>query len=538
MLGLVMAASLVFPGRAQSPQVGDVAFANSGASAAQSSFLYGLAQLHNFEYDEAARAFRDAQQHDPDFALSYWGEAMTKNHPVWMEQDLGAARRILERLGPSAAARIARGKTERERAYLRAIEALYGPGTKPVRDVLYLDDMRRIHAAYPDDIDATAFFGLALLGSAHEGRDTIVYMQAAAALEDAFAAHQNHPGLAHYLIHSYDDPVHAPLGLRAARRYSVIAPAAPHALHMTTHIYLATGMWDEVVGENERAIAVGADRARSAGRRPPACGHYNAWLEYGYLQQGRHADARRMLDACRATATGPNGLSIRSPDEDPLDPDNSPAGSYIQMWSRYLIDTGEWDASIANEDIPLGDLAGAKLTRAFVRALGAAKRGDAAGTRLHVAAVRQARKELETVLATRRDGAEQYRRRAAVLELETRAFTLLAEHQQDQAVAALREAAAAQDAMPIEFGPPFIDKPAPELLGDALLASNRGDEAVAAYRSALRQTPNRTAGLLGLARAASRANDAGTAADAFARLQQIWHRADEVPDEVKAARRF
>ena len=133
----MLATSLVFPGRAQSPQVGDVAFANSGTPAAQPSFLYGLAQLHNFEYDEAARAFRDAQQQDPEFALAYWGEAMTKNHPVWMEQDLGGARRILERLGPNAAARIARGKTERERAYLRAIEALYGAGTKPARDVLY-----------------------------------------------------------------------------------------------------------------------------------------------------------------------------------------------------------------------------------------------------------------------------------------------------------------------------------------------------------------------------------------------------------------
>src|SRR5215467_1761109 len=152
--GVLMAASLALS--AQSSSVGDVSFANSGAPAAQASFLHGLAQLHNFEYDDAARAFRDAQLQDPKFALAYWGEAMTRNHPVWMEQDLGGARRILERLGPEPAVRVAKGSTERERAYLRAIEALFGVGTKPARDVAYLDEMRRLHAAYPDDVDATA----------------------------------------------------------------------------------------------------------------------------------------------------------------------------------------------------------------------------------------------------------------------------------------------------------------------------------------------------------------------------------------------
>src|SRR5262249_22194612 len=155
--------------------------------------------------------------------------------------------RILERLGPTAAARQAKAPTPRERDYLAAIDALFGPGDKHQRDLLYLAHMRRIHAAYPDDIEATAFYALALLGSVGDGRHTAVYMQAAATLEDVFPAHRDHPGIVHYLIHAYDDPAHAPLGLRAANRYAAIAPAAPHALHMTSHIYLAAGMWDEVV---------------------------------------------------------------------------------------------------------------------------------------------------------------------------------------------------------------------------------------------------------------------------------------------------
>jgi tetratricopeptide (TPR) repeat protein len=492
---LLLAAVFVVAGRAQTPRVGDVAFENSGAPAAQSAFLFGLAQLHNFEYDEAARAFREAQTIDPAFAMAYWGEAMTKNHPVWMEQDLGGARRILERLGATAAERMAKAQTERERAYLRAIDVLYGPGDKRARDGAYLEEMRRIHTTYSTDVDGTAFYALALLGSAHDGRDTAIYMQAAAALEEAIATRPDHPGLAHYLIHSYDDPAHAPLGLRAARRYSAIASSAPHALHMTSHIYLAAGMWDEVVAANEQATSVGATRARAAGRTPPGCGHANMWLMYGYLQQGRTEAARKVLDACRASATGANGLTLRSAEQDPLDPDNIPAGSYIQMWSRYLIDTGDWSSDVAKEDIPLGNLAGAAFTRAFVRALRVANGSDPTSLGHALEAVQQAREALNTVLAARRDGADQYRRRAEVLEQEIRALVALAEGRRDHAVAMLERAASTEDAMPAEFGPPFVDKPARELLGDVLLRIGRPREAAAAYAAALKRTPGRVQAL-------------------------------------------
>jgi tetratricopeptide (TPR) repeat protein len=486
---------------AQTPQVGDVSFPNSGARAAQASFLYGLAQLHNFEYDDAARAFREAQQADPQFAMAYWGEAMTKNHPVWMEQDLGGARRILERLGGSSAERVAKGQTDRERAYLRSIETLYGAGDKDARDVAYLEEMRRIHTSYPDDVDAAAFHGLALLGSAHNGRDTAIYETAAAALEPAFAAHPNHPGLAHYLIHSYDDPEHAPLGLPAARRYFTIASAAPHALHMTSHIYLAAGMWDDVVAANEQATTVAAERAQRAGRTPGGCGHANMWLMYGYLQQGRPAPARRVLDRCRVSATGASGLTVRAAEQDPLDPDNIAAGSYIQMWSRYVIDTEEWDGALVREDLPLGDLAGAKLTRAFVRALAAAKRSDANALRAASIDLRAARQALERMLASRPDGGHSYRTRAAILDQEIDALARLADGRQEEAVDVARRAAAEEERMPVEFGPPFVDKPAGELLGDVLLSLGRKSEAASAYESALKRTPNRASSVKGLASA-------------------------------------
>jgi tetratricopeptide (TPR) repeat protein len=535
-LAAILAVAAAAGGAARQSGVGDVAFVNSGASAAQASFLHGLAQLHNFEYDDAARAFREAQQKDPGFAMAYWGEAMTKNHPVWMEQDLGGARRVLERLAATSNERIARAGTPREQSYMRALEALYGAGDKNARDLAYLGEMRRLHAAYPDDVDATAFFALALLGSAHDGRDVAIYMQAAAALEESFAVHPNHPGLAHYLIHSYDDPTHAPLGLRAARRYSSIAPAAPHALHMTSHIYLAAGMWDDVVAATEQATRVAAERAQKLGRAAGGCGHANMWLMYGYLQQGRPADARRILDACRVSATGANGLHVRSADEDPLDPDNVAAGSYVQMWSRYLLDS-EWDEALAADDLPLGDLAAPKLTRAFVRAWHSAwTTTDAAVLRDRLAAVTEARSGLLKSIAPRRDEARSYRWRSAVLESEIRALVLRADRRSDEALTLLREAASAEDGIPVEFGPPFVDKPAHELLGDVLLADGRAAEAVDEYRAALTRAPNRAASLLGLARAAARAADANTSADAYARLNASWRRAERIPDDVKAAR--
>ena len=270
---------------------------------------------------------------------------------------------------------------------------------------------------------------------------------------------------------------------------------------MTTHIYLALGMWDDVVAENERALAVQTDRAGSAGRRPPHCGHYNAWLEYGYLQQGRRADARRVLDGCRAAATAASGVAARSPEEDLLDPDNTPAGSYIQMWSRYLIDTGDWDDPIAEEEIPLGDLAGARLTRGYVRALRAAGRRDTAGLRGEGARLEPLRQALLATLSNRRDGAEQYRRRVEVIVLEIRGLLALAEQRASQAVEILARAADAEDAMPIEFGPPFVDKPARELLGDVFVQLGRSTEAAAAYRAALQRTPRRVASERGLERA-------------------------------------
>ncbi len=180
---------------------GEVTLKNSGPATAQADFLHGLAQLHNFEYDDAAEHFRKAQQIAPDFAMAFWGEAMTKNHAVWHEEDVPAAREILNRLAPTPEAWLAKAPTEREKLYLRSVEALFSEGTKAERHGRYESALAELHRKFSDDVDGASFHALAVLGTAEHGRDFATYMRAAAVLEEVFPHHPRHPGVVHYLIH-------------------------------------------------------------------------------------------------------------------------------------------------------------------------------------------------------------------------------------------------------------------------------------------------------------------------------------------------
>ena len=278
-LAAVTSAGQAQPGHrapALNERLGHVVFPNSGAAKAQGDFLRGVLLLHSFEYERAAAAFRSAQLLDPEFVLAYWGEAMSYTHPIWDQQDSAAARRVLNRLGASPAARSAKARYGRERQYLATVERLYGPGSKALRDTLFEREMQQLAASYPDDVEARLFHALGLMGLSQGVRNVATYMRAGAIAQEVFNEHPTHPGAAHYVIHAFDDPVHAPLGLRAARAYSRIAPAAGHAQHMTTHIFLALGMWPEVVKQNEVALVANAGNADRANW---FAGHYTAWLD-------------------------------------------------------------------------------------------------------------------------------------------------------------------------------------------------------------------------------------------------------------------
>ncbi|HEV7744771.1 MAG TPA: hypothetical protein VGO56_07225 [Pyrinomonadaceae bacterium] len=477
-------------------QFGHVSFTNSGAPAAQADFLQAMALLHDFEYAAAAAAFRRAQAADPGFAMAYWGEAMTFNHPLWAQQDLKAARAALEKLAPNAAARRAKAKSDREKAYLDAVEILYGDGSKVDRDFRYADAMAKVYQNYPDDIDAAAFYGLSILGTAHAGRDIATYMRAARVLEEAWTDHREHPGLVHYLIHSYDDPTHAPLGLRAARIYSRIAPDAGHAQHMCSHIFLALGMWQETVQSNLAAIAA-ADRMRKAqSRNPVRCGHYPSWLNYAYLQLGKVNDARMGLDSCRDTldseaAVDHPGMS--------MDPDNGLIGSFANMRLRYLLDTEDWRGEIADWPLPKNAGLGARHDFAFAQALITIERGTADESRQALRAYEAIGREVVDKETKSLDPDPSYRIRPGILLLQGKA--LLARREGDFASAEklLREAAGMEETLPIDFGPPTIEKPTHEMLGEFLLWRGRKDEARDEFKKALARTPGRRMSEQGLA---------------------------------------
>ena len=509
------------PGMAQRPALGVVSFENSGSPAAQESFLAGLAQLHNFEYPAAADLFRRAQQIDPAFAMAYWGEAMTYNHPVWMEQDRGAARKVLARLGATRDARVAMGKTKREQDYLRAVEILYGDADKAAADLAYADAMADLHRAYPQDPDAAAFYALALLGTAHSGRDFAIYMRAAAIVEPVFRDYPNHPGAAHYLIHSYDDPIHAPLGLRAARAYSKIAPSAGHAQHMTSHIFVALGLWDDVVQANEAAVRVVDAGRASRGQGASACGHYNFWLEYGYLQQRRFDAAKKLLANCQALVARASASSSSPADgRQMLDPDSSLAGSFAGMRLRYILDTEEWSSDVVSWTVDAGNQQRTRIALEFGTGYAAARAGrnaDAASALQRLTRAREALSAALTASNTEQDAAVA-REWARILEGQLAAVT----NGLAASTSTLQELASAEEKLPIEFGPPAIDKPSYELLGEALLAANRPKDALTAFEKSLARTPERTASLVGLAQAAEKAGDSARATAVRARLQALW----------------
>lgn len=513
-------ASVAGEGKADA-QLGRVDFPTSGAPVAQEHFLRGVLWLHSFEYGDARTEFQKAEQLDPGFALAYWGEAMAYNHPLWAEQDRGAAQAALAKLAPTPGERLTKAPTEREKGFLRAVEALYGEGDKPSRDRAYAEAMRRLYEQFPDDLEVASFYALSVLGSVSE-RDFATYMRAAAVAEVVFAKSPLHPGAAHYLIHSYDDPVHAPLGLRAARSYAQIAPAAVHALHMPSHIFLALGMWEDVAASNEASWE--ASLARGG-----ASYHALHWLEYAYLQQGRYREARTLLERMEAdTRANPAGYT---------------EWYWAAMRAAYIVETRRWnDPSL---EIEL-DTSGVREIAApgadlFARGLAALKSGKRAAAEKALADLKALRSSAAAGLDTKAGHSHWSMqvspaglKAVGVLQQELEALLALEAGHAAEAIQKLREAVAAEEAMSFDFGPPAIVKPSHELLGEVLLEQGQAQEAQQAFERSLQRGPRRVLSLLGLARSAKQAGDAETAERAYAELRQIWQRADAaLPEQAE-----
>ncbi len=445
-LGLALQAVLQFPA--------------SGDPKAHAEFLLGVQSLHGSAYDDAAAHFRAAERIDPDFVLAFWGEAMTFNHPFWNQQDIGGARRALLKLAPTRAARAAKAKTPRERAYLNAVEILFGDGDRDSRDFAFAEAMRKVAFDNPDDYEAAAFYVLAMLSARRIGDTTYLQTQAAAAaiLNSILGKYPGHPGALHYLMHAYDDPEHAPLALDAARRYEKVpvTDANFHAIHMPSHIYAQLGMWDDVVRLNQKAL----DASDRAGKRDY---HSLEFLQYAEMQLGRYDNVRRSLKG------------------------NPPV-----LAARFAIETREWNVLAAYpENDRTSELA-------FARGLAA----------LASDGVSNAKRYSSTLDAIRREDLTAMRRNHAasveLLNMLLASRIAFAEKRFDDAEKLAATAVKFEVKLDVPAELNGIVKPAAEFYGELLLELGKSDDAAVQFSAALRQRPGRRLSLEGLARSRPR----------------------------------
>jgi len=460
--------------------LGDIAFPNSGSAEAQPHFLRGLLLLHSFEFQPAVNAFREARRIDPDFAMAYWGEAMALNHPIWGEQDTAAARQVLGLLGDTAAIRRAKAPTEREQGYLAAVDRLYfGGADKVARDAAYSEVMGQLAARFPRDLDARALHALSILALSGTGRDTANYMRAAAVAEAVYEIDPRHPGALHYLIHAYDDPVHAPLGLRAARRYASVAPAASHAQHMPSHIFYALGLWDDAVASNIAALKTARDQGGEG---------YHAlhWLQHAWLQLGRREDAAALMAVLEGDLQKNPSQSVRA--------------HLAMARATWLVENRGADMAGMGGPVDSADIVsiGPFAALDFARGLAFVEHADPAAARASLEGLRARLDAGRRAVRTGGDVADRYVAvhpaeisTVEIMETMLVASLAFAEGRRDDAIRLAREAAAAEDAMEFEYGPPSTVKPPYELLGELLVRDGRTDEATAAFRHVLKRYPNR-----------------------------------------------
>jgi tetratricopeptide (TPR) repeat protein len=485
---VAICASLAIPSYSQT--LGSINFTTSGSSTAQPAFSEGAKDLYSFEFDEAAAAFQKAEAADPGFAMAYWGEAMSFNHPLWAEVDVDKAKKALEKLAPTAELRVEKAKTAREKAYIDAVNQLfYTAGDKLARDMAYSKAMEGMYDKWQDDPEIGTLYALSLLGTVRPS-DTGFRRQALAAAicMKVFQANPDHPGAAHYIIHAFDDPDHAILALPAARAYAKIAPSSPHALHMPTHIFLRLGLWDDVVKSN--IVAYNAAAALNERLHLPEGRedfHTLGWLEYGNLMLGKFDDAKKNLEAAKASDA--RNLNARNVHE-----------GYLGMRARYILETGAWEKIElpAPSAAPTGTDGGVYPGTgawAFIAGLSAVKLGDLLAANQKVVQLHTMQQQVESSRNT------YAAKPLAIMEKELAAEIQLGQGQNDEAVKLAKEAADIDATLAPPSGPPEPIKPGMELYGDVLLATGHAKEAVAAYEQQLLRTPNRTPTVKSLANA-------------------------------------
>ncbi|MDH4259819.1 MAG: nuclear transport factor 2 family protein [Gammaproteobacteria bacterium] len=495
--------------------LGTVEFANSCAASVQEPFQRAVAMLHSFRYLETEKAFREVLAEDPSCAVADWGIAA-----ILMSNPLAGVGPSPDWAGRAQAAidqgRTIGAKTQRERDYIGAVAAYYEDwANRPerTRQLNRAKAFEALAARYPDDDEAQIFHALYLAATqALADQSYKNYLAAAAILEKQFEKHPNHPGVAHYLIHSYDAPAIAAMGLVAARRYAAIAPSAPHAQHMPSHIFTRVGSWKESIATNERA----ADAAKQDGDFDEQL-HATDYLVYALLQLGRDDVAHRLMEES-ATITGFTTLRF--------------AGPYAQaaIPARYAIERGDWKQAMTLEPHP-GQFPFTVALTYFARALGAARSGDAAAAGKDVEELSRLR---DTLKAAKN---EYWANEVEISRLEAAAWTALAQGEREEALLLMRSAAEIEDKSEKHIVTPGRIVPARELLGEMLLELKLPADALREFEASQLREPERFHGYYGAAQAAAQSGDLAKTRRYFERLVEMAGQGSARP-ELAAARAF
>lgn len=519
-------------GKPVATTLGAVYFANSGPAAVQEDFLRGLAALHSFWYEEAIERFQATTKADPTFALGYWGEALSYNHSLWGRQDQEFARKTLAKIKDTS------HLTPREQAYIEAARVLYGEGDKLTRDIAYSKALEKIHADYPDDLDAAAFYALSILGTVRPGdRGYERQLKAAAIAEEVERRNPLHPGATHYIIHAYDHPDYAKRGLNAARHYSQIAPAAFHAQHMPAHIFVQLGMWEDSARSNTKAWNDSDDWVQ---RKQLDLGlrdyHSYHWLVYTRLQEGRYRDATQLVDQLGGiiAANGPASVNF-----------------YDQISAIYVIETGQWDkaAELYARHDSAGPVKVERVTSELCGTRSALRRDSSQNNTELPVAIRayaataagspEAGRLRDAARAVQVDESDTYGKN--VWQIRLLQIEGLRDASRQEFTLALEKLAQASDleaktAKP--SGPPRLIKPSHELYGEVLLQAGRPQDAVKQFEVALSRQPGRAHSLLGLARAKAQSGDVEGAKVAAAAFLEKWKSADADRPELAEAKGY
>jgi tetratricopeptide (TPR) repeat protein len=497
-------------------QFGTVHFPVSCNAAAQKQFEQGVALLHSFWYERAQATFKQVAAIDPQCAMAHWGIAMSLWHQLWNRPDAATVK-----TGQSEVLKATQlhAKTDREQEYIAAMGTFYG-GPADIsylgRANAYSKAMDNIYTNHPEDLEAAAFYALSLLASEPDNDTTFANRkQAAAVLEKLFTVEPNHPGVAHYLIHSYDKPQLAQFGLPAARRYAQIAPAAPHALHMPSHIFARLGLWDDDIASNLASVAATRKTAAMGGEGHQF--HAMDFLSYAYLQNGHEAEAQRLIDEIRAMPAKKDDMYGMD-----FDPRTS---ALVTLLARQALELHQWSDAAALTVVPGASIGDNSITY-WARAIGAARSGDPVS----------ARKDLNEIANIKKSLIEQKKPQFAEAAdqdyQEADAWIDHAEGKNEEATKVLQTIAEKEEAE----GDEPLAIPAREMLADMLVDMNRPEQALAEYQTDLKFNPNRFDGLYGAAHTAEIAGKSEQANTYYAQLVKMCAGSNSERAELQHAR--